>query len=197
MRLRQETKFPFEQGTRLTVTADKPVQTAIRLRIPSWTNASRVRLNGRLMEASAEPGSYLTIDRTWKTGDRIELELPMHLSAEAMPDDPKLQAFLYGPLVLAGDLGNEGLTDKLIIGPNAPQMYRQPRPDAPPQAANRPMAPKLEIPTFRASGTDLASWIKPADKAFTFRTTGQKQDVTLVPINTLFDRRYSVYWEVS
>ena len=197
LKLRQETKFPDGDTTTLTVTAGKPAQTAIRLRIPAWTRAGRVKLNGRALEASAEPGSYLTLDRTWKTGDHIELEMPMHLSVEAMPDDPKLQAFLYGPLVLAGDLGNEGLTERLIIGPNAPPMYRPPRPDAPPQAQNRPMAPQLEVPKFQAPSADPSSWIKPADKPLTFRTTGQKQDVTLVPINKLFDRRYSVYWEVS
>ncbi len=204
LRLRQETKFPDDQTTSLTVTADKPVQTAIRLRIPSWTSAGRVKLNGRALETTGEPGSYLTLDRTWKTGDHIELEMPMHLSVEAMPDDPKIQAFLYGPLVLAGDLGNEGLTEKLIVGPNAPSFYRAPRPEQSPNPASplrpapeRPMAPLLEIPTFHAASDDPSSWIKPAGKPMTFRTTGQKQDVTLVPINKLFDRRYSVYWEVS
>jgi hypothetical protein len=41
----------------------------------------------------------------------------MQLSVESMPDDPTLQAFLYGPVVLAGDLGNEGLTEQQIVGP--------------------------------------------------------------------------------
>jgi len=74
---------------------------------------------------------------------------------------------------------------------------RPQRPGAPPPPVNRPVVPPIEIPTFHASGADPASWIKPADRPLTFRTTGQKQDVTLVPINKLFDRRYSVYWEVS
>ncbi len=182
LHIRQETKFPSEPKTSLTVTAAKPVQTAIRLRIPSWTNAAKIKLNGRALEASAEPGSYLTLDRLWKTGDHIEMEMPMHLSAEAMSDDPKLQAFLYGPLVLAGDLGGEGLTEPLIIGTSAPK----PR-----------SAPALQIPTFTAASPDPSTWIKPTAKPMTFRTTGQKQDVTMVPISSLFDRRYSVYWEVS
>jgi len=57
--------------------------------------------------------------------------------------------------------------------------------------------PDLEIPTFKASGSDLNSWIKVGDKPLTFRTSGQRKDVTLVPLNSLYDRRYSVYWEVS
>jgi len=60
-----------------------------------------------------------------------------------------------------------------------------------------PPVPELAIPSFQAAGADPGSWIKPGDKPLTFRTTGQAKDVTLVPLNTLFDRRYSVYWQVS
>jgi DUF1680 family protein len=168
------------------VTASKPVQMAMRLRIPAWLkSAPTVKINGRALEASASPGSYLALSRTWKTGDRVEMELPMHLSVESMPDDPRTQAFLYGPLVLAGDLGSDGLTEKLIVGPNAPPLRR---PNA---------VPPIDIPMFHAGNADPASWIKPGDKPLTFRTTGQQKDVSLVPINSIFDKRYSVYWQVS
>jgi len=196
-KLRQETKFPEQQSTLLVVSSDKPVQLAMRLRIPAWLDsAPAVKINGRPIEASADPGSYLTISRTWKKGDRVEMALPMSLTVEAMPDDPRTQAFLYGPLVLAGDLGSEGLSERLIIGPSAPRIRLgggsfQGRPDAPPPAA------PLEIPTFRAAGVDPASWIKPGDKPLTFRTSGQQKDVTLAPINSIFGKRYSVYWQVS
>jgi DUF1680 family protein len=196
-RLRQETKFPEQQSTALVVSTSKPVQMAMRLRIPAWLkSAPTVKINGHVLDASASPGSYLTLSKTWKTGDRVEMELPMHLSVEAMPDDPKTQAFLYGPLVLAGDLGSEGLSEKVIVGPNAPPMRRSntnvpARPDGPPRV------PPIDIPVFHATNADPASWIKPGDKPLTFRTTGQQKDVELVPINGIFDKRYSVYWQVS
>jgi uncharacterized protein len=122
----------------------------------------------------------------------------MHLHAEAMPDDPRTQAFLYGPLVLAGDLGNDGLTDAHIVGPNfrvgAPGVEQHGSPLAP---VNRvPPVPDIEIPTFRAAVQDPSSWIKPTDQPRIFRTVGQKKDVRLIPLNRLFDRRYSVYWQV-
>jgi uncharacterized protein len=197
VKLRQETKFPEQPSTTLTFTAARGGELPIRLRIPSWLQTSPVvKINGRALEASASPGSYLTIRRPWKAGDRIELEMPMHLGVSAMPDDPHLQAFTYGPIVLAGDLGAEGLNEKLITGPNAPRIRRPGF--APP--ANRPNAtppaPPIEIPSFRASG-DPPSWIRPADAPLTFRTTGQTKDVTLAPISSIFDRRYSVYWTVS
>ncbi len=195
-RLRQETRFPEQPGTSLVVSSDKPVQLAIRLRVPAWLDsAPTVKLNGRPLEASADPGSYVTISRTWKKGDRIEMALPMSLKVETMPDDRKLQAFLYGPVVLAGDLGSEGLDERLIVGPNAPRMgsrgNQPPRPNAPPPV------PQIEIPKFQAAGADPASWIKPADKPLTFRTSGQQKDVTLAPINSIFGKRYSVYWQVT
>jgi hypothetical protein len=181
-RLRQDTQFPEQPRTALVVNSDKPVNLALRLRIPSWLgSAPTVKLNGRALEATASPGSYLTLTRTWKKGDRVEMELPMRLHIEAMPDDPKMQAILYGPLVLAGDLGAEGLTEQLITGPMGPRVQALP----------------IEVPTFRAAAADPASWIKPGDKPLSFRTTGQPKDVTLVPLNAIFDKRYSVYWEVT
>jgi uncharacterized protein len=184
-RLRQDTKFPDEARTTLVVTAAGATPIAVRLRIPSWLEtAPTVKLNGRALEASAAPGSYLTLSRTWKAGDRIEMELPMRLTVETMPDDASTQAFLYGPLVLAGDLGTEGLDERRIIGPNAPPMR------------SNAVAP-IEVPTFKAASPDPASWIKPAGAPHTFRTTGQAKDVTLVPLNSLFGKRYSVYWQVS
>jgi uncharacterized protein len=199
-KLRQETAYPGSQHTALIVIAARPATLAMRLRIPSWLrSAPTVTINGKVLDASAAPGSYLTLNRVWKAGDRVEMELPMHLHVETMPDDSRLQAFLYGPLVLAGDLGGEGLTESHIAGPNlrvgAPNVEQNGSPLA---AVNRtPPVPDLEIPTFRAAGVDPSSWIKPTDKPQVFRTTGQKKDVTLLPLNSLFDRRYSVYWEVE
>jgi hypothetical protein len=109
------------------------------------------------------------------------MDLPMNLRTEKMEDDPTLQAILYGPVVLAGDLGSEGLTQDLIFGVQGPRIEK---------------APKIEIPSFKAAGDDPASWIKPAG-SLTFRTVGQARDVPLAPINTMFGKRYSVYWKVT
>lgn len=182
LRLRQETNFPEQPSTTLHVTVTKPTQLAIRLRVPSWLESSAsVKINGKLLDTSAEPGSYFTLNRVWRTGDRIEMSLPMNLHIERMPDDHHIQAVLYGPVVLAGDLGNNGLTPQMITGPNAPQMRRLP----------------INVPTFRAASQSPDSWIKPGDKPLAFRTVNQEANVPLVPLNSLFDRRYAVYWEVS
>src|SRR6185437_6440557 len=111
------------------------------------------------------PGSYLTLSRTWNDGDRVELHLPMYLHIEAMPDEPATQALLYGPLVLAGRLGSDGLDQQMIVGPMGPDLKKHP----------------MAVPQFRASGPTPDSWIKPLPgQTLTFRTTGQQTDVTLV-----------------
>lgn len=199
-RLKQETRYPESETISLTVTAAKAGSMPLRLRIPGWLrSAPTVKLNGKGLNASATPGGYLAINREWKAGDKIEMQLPMHLHMQSMPDDPQIQAFLYGPLVLAGDLGSNGLTDAHFIGPNfrvgAPNVQQSG--SALDTTNQTPPVPDLPIPTFRAAGSDPSSWIKPAGKPLTFRTTGQATDVTLVPLNSLFDRRYSVYWQVS
>ena len=172
----------------------------MRLRIPGWLrSAPTVKLNGKVLDASASPERSLTLNRVWQVGDKIEMALPMHLRAEAMPDDAGVQAFLYGPLVLAGDLGGEGLTEAHIIGPNLRVGFARAEQYGSPLAASNTASPvpDIDIPAFRAAGEDPSSWIKPGDKTLTFRTTAQKRDITLVPLNGLFNRRYSVYWQVS
>jgi len=182
VRVRQETSFPDEQKTTLIFTANTPTAMTLRLRVPGWLDAPpEARVNGKTLEASASPGSYLTIHRTWKTGDRVELNLPMKLRIEAMPDDPRMQAILYGPLVLAGDLGTEGLKEDLIIGTSAARLN---------------VAGKIAVPAFKGGGA-VETWVKPAEKPLTFRTSGQSTDVTLMPLNRIFDKRYSVYWQVG
>jgi DUF1680 family protein len=181
-KLRQDTKFPEQPGTAFVVTAAKPLKMAVRIRIPEWVNGGAVRINGKPLEAVAGPGSYLAISREWKTGDRVEVDLPMTLRVEKMPDDPTLQAFLYGPVVLAGELGSAGLMPDMLVGPNAPPIDR---------------APSIQIPVFKAAGDDPSSWIKPvAGRPLAFRTAGQAKDVSLVPLNSIFGQRYSVYWRV-
>jgi len=178
--------------------AARPAPIAVRVRVPAWlASAPLVKLNGRALEASAAPGGYLTITRAWKAGDRIEMALPMHLSVEALPDDPAMQAFLYGPLVLAGDLGSEGLDESRIIGSQGPRLAFPGAGQAPPRADEPPLLPALEVPVLKASNSDPASWIKPSGNPMTFRTTGQRNDVTLRPLNSIFGKRYAVYWQVG
>jgi DUF1680 family protein len=126
------------------------------------------------------------LDRTWREGDRVEIKLPMRLHAAPMPDDDSLQAIMYGPLVLVGRMGREGLTpETLRAGPTRPRTVPE-----------YPLEP-IAAPALRADSEDPADWIEPvAGRPLEFRTVGQQQ-FTLVPFYQLFDERYAVYWKVT
>jgi len=184
--VRQDTRFPEEDTTRLTLQPDRPLRLAVKVRYPAWARSGiTVTVDGRNEKVSATPGSYVTIERQWKKGDVIQVRLPMSLRQEAMPDDPKTVALLYGPLVLAGDLGREGLSESVRYGPSAPPMRR---------------VTPVEVPALVvADPQGLLASVRPVPGApIGFRTEGigRPRDLSLIPFYKASDQRYSVYWSV-
>jgi DUF1680 family protein len=183
----QDTAFPDLEGTTLTVHAAKPTRFALRVRVPYWTTKGSAKLNGHPLDGFATPGGYFVLDRTWRDGDKVEVALPMELHMAPMPDDPTIQAVMYGPLVLAGRLGSAGLTpENTRAEPTKPRTVPEYKSDPVP------------APEFHVASADPATWIQRSDgSGLAFRTLGQKQDVALVPFYLLFDERYAIYWKVS
>jgi DUF1680 family protein len=105
--LRQTTSFPEAGKIRLGVTAASPQQFTLNLRHPAWAATASLAINGVPAETSHQPGSYIAITRTWKTGDVVELDLPMTLCMELLPGAMDAAAVVYGPIVLGGALGHE------------------------------------------------------------------------------------------
>lgn len=180
LRLLQDTNFPEEQGSTLTVQADRPVEISLNLRVPYWaTNGVSVRVNGKPERVTATASSYIRLQRRWHAGDRVELALPMSLHIAPTPDDHSLQAVMYGPLVLAGQLGSDDLPKDLTYGHLAP--------------SGTPAA----LPPVSASSKAPAGWMEPVpDQKLAFRTTGQCEPVSLVPFYKIADQKYVVYWKV-
>jgi DUF1680 family protein len=181
MRLEQKTSFPQSERTLLTVHSSTATEWTMHLRIPAWTTPENfVTMNGRRLDVSGTPGSYLSIRRTWSAGDRVELVLPMRLTTEPLRDDPTQRAFLYGPLVLAGQFPR-GQIDFDLRHNQGPEIQE---------------LPPMKVPTLTAKGAQLSNWIRPLPGApLTFRTVGQTDDVTLKPLNQSWER-FAVYWTV-
>jgi uncharacterized protein len=183
--VRQDTRFPDEDTTRVSFTAARPVRVAVKLRYPAWAVAgAQVRVNGEAVAVAGNPGSFITVDREWKTGDTITYRLPMTLHVEAMPDNAKVVAFFYGPILLAGDLGKDGLTSAVRYGPSAPPVRRMVMP---------------AVPGLVGNPATLTASVEPvAGAPLTFRTTGlaKPADVTLVPFFRASDIRCTAYWRV-
>ncbi len=131
--LRQETKFPMEQGTTLIVKTAAPQMRTVKVRIPGWcADGGGVKVNGRELEAFAEAGSYLAITRNWKDGDKIEVSLPMKAWQEPLLGDESLSAQMHGPMVLAGLMGDGPKDGPMKIGGYGTRASGMPAPEAAP-----------------------------------------------------------------
>ncbi|HEX8801609.1 MAG TPA: beta-L-arabinofuranosidase domain-containing protein [Terriglobales bacterium] len=99
--LKLTTDYPFSEVVQLDLIADRPAEFGIYLRIPAWTKEASVSVNGKRQPLELEPGTFADLHRQWKTGDRIELHLPLTTRLEAIdPQHPDIVALMYGPLVL-------------------------------------------------------------------------------------------------
>ena len=126
----QDTRFPEEERSVITVNLKTPASFGINIRVPWWAGESfRIKLNGNYVDSEFLPSSWARIDRRWKSGDIIEIEFPFSIHIERIPDDPSLLAVMNGPLVLAADLGDEGLTDDHRYLKNQRGMHRHKAPE--------------------------------------------------------------------
>jgi uncharacterized protein len=183
VRLVQETRFPEEERTTIVVHAAQPVKFALKVRAPHWSPGIAVLLNGQRMDAAKGADGYLSIERVWKTGDTVTVELPMRLRQEAVPGSPELASLAYGPLTLVACMGREGLSRDMIDAGQGPDMDR---------------LPPLPLPRFRgeAQKDDVPAWVrKDADAELVFHSVGQSKEFALRPLYKVLDERYSVYWQ--
>ena len=184
--LLQQTAYPRGGTVELRFAPKRPVTLSLRVRSPQWaTGGLRFRLNGRPLRVASAPGSYAEVRRTWRAGDRLQVTIPLSVRTEATPDDPRKVAFLYGPLVLAGDLG------PVPSGPTAPYAVEQ---------WDNFKQPSAEVPVLVTEAGNVEGSLKRVrgTMELVFRTvgTGRPRDVTLRPFNEIFYDYYNVYWDV-
>jgi len=173
LKLRQETQYPEGQGTAFEFTCEKPVNLTLQIRYPYWAkNGVKILVNGEPSKITQSPQNFVAIHRNWQTGDRVEVEFPFSLRLEHMPDDSNRVALMYGPLVMAGDLG----------------------PENDPKAAD-----PMYVPVLMVDDRNPEEWITPlGNESNTFITNdvGRPMDVTFRPFYTVHNRNYSVYFDL-
>jgi len=201
--LTMETDFPEGETAKLALRLRAPREFTLALRRPYWTGQGfLVKLNGQIVEPGQEPApdsldrtgrsqyrrpayepsSYLELKRRWTSGDVVEVALPKTLHLEPLPDNPHRLSLMWGPLVLAGDLG--------------------PEPDGHRGEGARPAPP---VPVF-VTADPVATWLQPvAGAPGHFRTDGvgrepdargRVSDVDFQPFFRLHRRTYSTYWDL-
>ncbi|WP_394800101.1 glycoside hydrolase family 127 protein [Bacteroides caecigallinarum] len=186
----QKTSFPEMESTKVVVNTSKTKKMKISFRCPEWIDKDRVAfmVNGKKVEAVLNNG-YYTLDRKWNDGDEIEMSLPMNLRAVQLPDKSSYYSFMYGPIVLAADLGKERLDGQFADDSRGGHI------------ASGPQLPLQGFPVIVGDENNIVSNIKKesSDK-LEFRLYGtypsRYEGMTLKPFYKTHECRYMIYWEV-
>jgi DUF1680 family protein len=192
IKLVQETKFPEEPTTKLTVQCSQPVEMPLYLRYPSWASKGvSVKVNGKSIKISGMPGTYLTLARKWNNDDRIEISYPMSLKLFPTPDNPSIAAVTYGPIVLAGPMGTEGMVSPApFSNPNVHNDYYNYNYNVPASLSN----------ILNVKESAVEDWLKQVPGIpLTYKTvkTLSGKDYKLIPLYNLHHERYVVYWNLK
>lgn len=118
--LKQESSIPDSDHTKFTVnllSGETETAVDLRLRIPDWiAGEAAVTVNGEAVSTTVS-GGYISLNRTWKDGDVVDLTLPMEIRAYTLPDKAgTVYGFKYGPVVLAAELGTDDKMDTYQVG---------------------------------------------------------------------------------
>ena len=169
VKVTQQTAYPEKGETHLTFDAAVPVPITLRVRWPWWaTKGASVKVNGVSVKAVKDTAGYIVLRRHWKKGDIVDVAFPMSLYTESMPDNKNRVAMLYGPLVLAGNLGDTA-------------------PD-----------PVYGAPVLLTDNHDAADWAVADVRQpllFHMKGVGKPFDVDLSPFYANVDNHYGVYWD--
>ncbi|MDQ1803141.1 glycoside hydrolase family 127 protein [Chryseobacterium sp. CKR4-1] len=189
--LRQVNNFPKVPETTLIFDAAGKSEFGLKLRCPEWTTASEVRIliNGKQEKVQRGSDGYFTLTKRWKKGDVVKMILPMHLSAEQLPDHSNYYAFKYGPVVLAATYGAENQQGLLADDSRGGHI------------AHGPQIPLNEIPVILGNSSEVVSHVSPLNsKPLNFAVTGlypsEKfgKGLELVPFYSIQAERYILYW---
>jgi DUF1680 family protein len=178
----QLTRFPDEPRTQLRVRAAKPTRLRLKIRQPAWCARASCKLNGRPQAALRGPDGYLEINRIWRDGDVLDVELPMHSHVAALPGSTEIAALMYGPLVLAARCGTDGITpgaDIIVNERTSGDMLNVP----------------MSLPQLDGTAANLDEHlVRKADGPLSFSLRAQQQQLDLIPYYRVAHERYNLYW---
>ncbi|MDQ2719466.1 MAG: glycoside hydrolase family 127 protein [Bacteroidota bacterium] len=177
LQIKMETSFPNSNDVILKIVQGAPHRKGnskgenfpIYIRYPSWAKEGlTVAINDKPLIIKKNPGSYYTIERVWKAGDKISIGMKLYVHAESMPNNKNRIALLYGPIVLSGELGKEKPAQQ-----NIPVFVSN---DADVSDLVKPVANSNTI-MFQTSATSAA------------------RPVSLIPFYEMHYQHYIVYWD--
>ena len=183
--VKQENRFPQQPSTDISLSLKKAKKFAVKIRQPWWCNDMKVSVNGEPVTVKTEGGN-LVVSRKWQDGDRLHVDMPMHLTAITTPDGKPQYSFFYGPIVLAAKTGTE----------RQDGMYADDSRGG--HIANGPQIPLNQMPAIIGDSETILSHLKPANRPMHFHLTGvtlpQFEGMTLQPFYELYECRYQIYF---
>lgn len=185
LNITQTTRFPDEEQTRIRLALRTPIKLTMNIRHPSWCQEVSIKVNGQTFTKSSQPGSYIALNRVWHDGDTIDVRLPMSLRVEQLPGNADIIALLYGPIVLAGRLGKQGLTSGADVIINE-------------RTYGEVLKDKVEVPKLVGSAEEILKHVVPsADAPLTFQADGiaDQRELNFIPYFRIAHERYTIYWE--
>jgi len=130
VRISEETEYPFGEAVEFRVSTAKPVRFPLSLRIPAWCARARIKINGAAVKLAAKASSWAKLERTWRDGDVVRLELPMAVRVRVWERNRNAVSVSRGPLTYSVKIGEKwvrfGGTDKwpaFEVFPTTPWNY--------------------------------------------------------------------------
>ena len=139
----QETGYPETETSTMTLAMKQPTNFSLKLRVPGWSKDMSVKVNGADAGAECKPGEWAVISRTWNSGDKIEVRIPLRPRMQAVDaQHPQRVAIVRGPVVLVQDFNyhdpdfqlpnNDDDLNKWLVADGSPAVFRMERPDGRP-----------------------------------------------------------------
>ena len=183
--IEQKNNFPHEESTTLIINPGKKNKFGVKIRKPEWTVNPTVAINGETVQCEVKDG-YISIERKWKKGDTIKVTLPMTLKQVSTPDGANYYSFMYGPIVLAANMGKEEQTGMYADDSRGGHI------------AHGRKLPATEMPTLIKEKLSITK--KEGVKGLKFALKGAMPEkfaeIELVPFNELYECRYMVYFPI-
>ena len=182
----QNTTFPQSDASTLTFNCTNSTPLVLNVRYPSWAQAGMsLAINGVSQTITNSAGSYVSINRLWQNGDQVQILLPMTLRTETLQDTTNEVALFYGPVLLAGALGTNGMPASDFAGGQL---------DLVSTAVPNGLVPMVvaDVPTLLSNTAPVPG------QPLNFQTVGlgQPRDINLMPFYQVQHQRYSVYWSL-
>ncbi len=193
IQITQNTRFPYSNKTALSFQLQEPTRLDLKIRVPEWANPQEIRVSigKRKMKDVPIAGGYIVLSREWRDEDEVELEFPMHIGLEYLPDGSSWASIKYGPVVLAAISDSTGLDSLFASGSRWGHIARG------------PYYPIEESPRVVSVQKDFSARIKPFDKEkLEFKMPAlirpkKYKNLILRPFFEIHEARYILYWPVD